>query len=163
MKSDPQKDSQKQPETEDSIDVANIVRQLEDLVKMSLECEEKELKPNVSFVEINKKLLAIRKEVERFRENYKQHLAIVSLTPEEVKPTAEELEALGVKEKQALVKLQSLQATCEDARERLHQSLQTEQEGLKILKEEVKDKSKEKIHRKGKFKGVGGKQGWLPS
>lgn len=162
MSTDPQK-GDTLPQRGDVVDVATIVRQLEDLVKMSVECEERELKPNISFVEVHKKLMAIRKQVELFKENYKKHLAVANLKPEDIKPTEEEIATLGPKEKQILERLKTLQSNCEEARERLHESLQSEQEALNVVKGELKDKSKEKIHRKGKFKGVGGKQGWLPT
>lgn len=162
MSTDPQK-GDTLPQRGDVVDVASIVRQLEDLVRLSVECEEKELKPNISFVEVHKKLMAIRKQVELFKDNYKKHLAVANLKPEDIKPTEEEIATLGPKEKQILERLKTLQTNCEEARERLHESLQSEQEALNVVKGELKDKSKEKIHRKGKFKGVGGKQGWLPT
>ena len=162
MSTDPQK-GDTLPQRGDIVDVAAIVRQLEDLVKLSVECESKELRPDVSFIEVNKKLMAIRKQVESFQENYRRHLAMANLKPEDIKPTEEEIATLGPKEKQILERLKNLQESCEDARERLHVSLQSEQEALNVVKGELKDKSKEKIHRKGKFKGVGGKRGWLPT
>jgi hypothetical protein len=162
MSTEPEKGSNPQPKPV-NLDIAAIVRQLEDLVKLSMECEEKELKPDVSFLDVHNKLLAIRRDIERYQENYKQYLAQFNLRPEDVKPTPEAIEDLGPKEKQILEKLKNLQSTCEDARDRLYESMQADQATLRSVKGELKEKGKEKIHRKGKFKGVGGKQGWIPT
>ncbi len=151
------------PDRGDVVDVAAIVQQLEDLVKISLECENRDLKPNVSFVDVHKKLLQIQKDIQIFQDNYRAHLAMIGLTPEDVRPTPEEIAALDPKQKKVFEKMQNLKNTCEEARERLYQSMQADPETLKIVKGELRDKGKEKIRRKGKFKGMGGKQGWLPT
>lgn len=153
------------PENSDIMDVAAIVQQLEDLVKISLESEEKELKPGVSFVEVHKKLLQIQKDIKLFQDTYKEHLALLNLTPEEVRPTPEDLEELDPKQRKVYDKIQGLLTTCEEARERLHQSMQVDQQTLKAVKSELKEtsKDKEKLRRKGKFKGLGGKAGWMPT
>ena len=153
------------PERGDIVDVTSIVQQLEDLVKISLECEERELKPDVSFVDVHKKLMQIQKDIELFQENYRMHLAMLNLTPEDVRPTPEEIEGLEPKQRKVFERMQALQGTCEDARERLYQSMQADPSTLKDVKNELKDTSKEKqkIRRKGKFKGMGGKSGWLPT
>ncbi len=153
----------KVPERGDAVDVTAIVQQLEDLVKFTLECEEKDLKPEVSFVEVHKKLMQIQKDIELFQSNYRTDLAMFNLTPEEVRPTQEELESLDPKQKKIFDRMKMLQETCESARERIYQSMQQDQETLKAVKSELRDKGKEKIHRKGKFKGMGGKKGWMPT
>ncbi|MCE5293071.1 MAG: hypothetical protein LLF94_00470 [Chlamydiales bacterium] len=151
-------------DTADILDVSNVVQQLEDLVKFSIECEERDLRPDVSFVEVHKKLLQIQKDVQQFQDNYRAHLAMFGLTPEEVRATPEEIEALDPKKRKIFDRMKNLQTTCEEARDRLYQSMQADQETLQVVKSELKDKdiSKEKIRRKGKFKGMGGKQGWTP-
>ncbi len=151
------------PESDDIVDVAEIIQKLEDLVKFSLECEKKDLKPDVSFVDVHKQLLQIQKDINLFQENYRAHLAMVGLTPEEVRPTPEDIENLDPKQKKIFDRMQALQSTCETSRERLYQSMQADKETLNEVKSELKDKGKEKIRRKGKFKGLGGKQGWLPT
>lgn len=153
------------PENSDIMDVAAIVQQLEDLVKISLESEEKELKPGVSFVEVHKKLLQIQKDIKLFQDTYRENLALFGLAPEDVRPTPEELDTLDPKQRKVYDKIQGLLTTCESARERLHESMQADQQTLKAVKSELKEtsKDKEKLRRKGKFKGLGGKQGWLPT
>jgi len=164
-KSEKSKPEDSLPERGDIVDVSAIVQQLEDLVKISLESEERELKPDVSFVDVHKRLLQIQSDIQLFQENYRQHLALLNLTPEDVRPTPEEIASLDPKQRKIFDRMQSLQSTCESARERLYQSMQADQQTLKDVKGELKDKSKskEKIRRKGKFKGMGGKQGWLPT
>jgi len=162
MASTPEED--KVPErSDDIVDVSEIVQQLEDLVKFTLECEEKELKPDVSFVEVHKKLMQIQKDIELFQSNYRAHLSMFNLTPEDVRPTPEELGSLDPKQKKVFERMKALQTSCESARERIYQSMQQDQETLKAVKNELRDKDKDKIRRKGKFKGMGGKKGWLPT
>lgn len=151
------------PEQQDIFDVNEIVTKLEDLVKFSLECEQKELRPDISFVEVHKKLLQIQKDIQQFQDSYKQNLALFNLTPEDVRPTPEQIESLDPKQRKLLERMQTLQSTCENERDRLYQSMQTDQDTLKQVKKELKGKEREKTHRKGKFKGIGGKQGWIPS
>lgn len=156
-------DSQSQPEQSDMMDISAIVQQLEDLVKFSIECEEKELKPNVSFIDIHKKLLQIQQDIQLFQDNFRTHLALYGLKPEDVKPTSEEIDSLDPKQRKIFERMDALKQTCESARDRLYQSMQQDPETLKVVKEELKDKSKQKIRRKGKFKGMGGKEGWIPT
>ena len=153
------------PDRGDIVDVVAIIQQLEDLVKFSLECEEHDLKPDISFVDVHKKLLQIQSDIQLFQENYRMHLAMLNLTPEDVRPTPEEVEALDPRQRKIFERMNALQSTCEDARERLYKSMQADQETLKSVKSELKEKSKEKekIRRKGKFKGQGGKSGWIPT
>ncbi|MBS0635276.1 MAG: hypothetical protein JSR37_07425 [Verrucomicrobia bacterium] len=155
--------AQPQPEPNDIMDVTSIVQQLEDLVKFSIECEEKELKPNISFIDIHKKLLQIQQDIQRFQDNYRAHLAQYGLKPEDVRPSPEEIAALDPKQRKIFDRMESLKKVCEGARDRLYQSMQEDPQTLKAVKEELKDKSKEKIRRKGKFKGMGGKEGWIPT
>lgn len=152
------------PQEHDDIkNVLALVGQLEDLVKLSLECEGKELKPDVSFIEVHKKLLQIQKDIQTYHDDYKKSLALYGLTPDDVRPTPEQVETLDPKDKKLLERIQALQQTCEKERDRLYTSMQADQRTLKAVKEELKDKSKDKIRRKGKFRGLGSKEGWIPT
>ncbi len=144
-------------------DVLALVGQLEDLVKLSLECEGKELKPEVSFLEVHKKLLQIQKDIQKYHDDYKEALALYGLTPEDVRPTQEQIDSLNPKDRKIFERIQTLQSTCEKERDRLYASMQADQRTLKAVKEELKDKSKEKLRRKGKFRGLGNKEGWIPT
>ena len=161
MTSNPEEETEQ--EREDIVDVSEIITQLEDLVKFALECEDKELQPDISFVEVHKKLMQIQDEILKFQDTYKQHLALFDLKPEDVQPTQEQIDSLEPKQRKIFERMQSLQSTCEEARERLYESMQQDQRTLKEVKEELKGEEKQKIRRKGKFKGMGGKKGWLPT
>lgn len=163
MTSNPEQATPPPQEEYTAIDLPRIVRQLEDLVKLALECEEKDLSPNISFVDVHKKLLQIRRQVDQFKQNFQDHLALLNLRPEDIKAKPEDIQNLGPKEQQIFEKLQSLQTTCEEARDRIKESLNADQAALLQIKEELKDKSSQKTRRKGKFKGIGGKQGWIPT
>jgi hypothetical protein len=144
-------------------DLPKIVKQLEDLVNLALACEKKDLLPNVSFVEVHKKLLKIRQQTDLFQENFRKQLAKLNLREEDIRLTPEALAKMPAKDKQIFEKLQKLQSTCEEARDRIRDSLKKDQAAVLSVKEELKDKSTSKTRRKSKFKGVGGKQGWIPT
>ncbi len=144
-------------------DIYTIVAQLEDLVRFSMECEEKELKPDVSFVEVHKKLMQIQRDIQAFQENSRIFLQQFNLKPEDFRPTPEQIEQLNPRDRKLLERIQSLQNTCQVERDKLYESMQASPETLKQVKNELKDKGKEKFRRKSKFKGMGGKEGWLPT
>ena len=146
-----------------SPDIFAIVSQLEDLVRFSMECEEKELKPDVSFVEVHKKLMKIQKDIQIFQENSRLFLQQFNLKPEDLRPTPEQIAELNPRDRKLLERIQALQKTCEGERDKLYESMQASPETLQQVKNELKDKSKEKIRRKGKFKGLGSKDGWIPT
>lgn len=146
------------------IDLGSIVFELEDLVKIALAAEKNEVQITVdSFVDIHKKLMGIYKMVEQFRSEYAKSLEPLGLTPEDMKLTSEQIQELGPKERKIFEKLSSMQSICEDAKARVHKSLQESPRELKQIKDELKGPEKNLVHRKSKFKGVGGKKGWLPS
>lgn len=148
---------------EGEVDLSFLLQQLQDLVKFSMECETKDLKPSASFIEIHKELLKIRQSIALFQENYKNHLALVGLTPEDVRPTPADLEQLSPKDKKIVDQLKSLTNTCEEARERVYMSLKEDKATVQQVSEELKDKKTARARRKGKFRGAGGQKGWLPT
>lgn len=148
---------------EEGADLPLLLQQMQDLVKILLECEKKDLTSNYSFLEVHKQLLGIRKNIALFQEGYKNTLALLGIKPEDVKPTPEEIENLSSREKKLLEQIEFLKTTCEDARERVYQSLQEDKDTLHVVSEELKDKKTEGARRKSKFKGMGGKSGWLPT
>jgi len=142
----------------------DLVGRLEELVKFALECEGKELGEKVSFVDIYKELMDIRKSINTLDEAQQQTLSIIESaskedTPKEPPLTKEEEKTLG--------KIQHLQEVCEGAKERIHAAIQEQPEIEAQLKEEVKastsSKKKKVVRRKGKFRRVGGKEGWIPT
>lgn len=152
-----------EPESGREADLPQLLQQLEDLVKMSLECEKKDLVPNYSFVEIHKTLLEVRKNIALFQENYKNTLALFGANPEEAKATPEEIEQLNPKDKKLLNQIEFLRTTCEEARERAYQALKEDKVTLQTVSTELKSKDQKRAQRKSKFKGVGGKKGWMPT
>ena len=148
----------------DTNDLTNIILQLEDLVKLALEVEKHPENLAIdSFVGVHKKLMKIHTLVDEFRKSYAKSLEPVGLQPEDMKPNAEELAALGPKEKKVLEKLSSLQSICEDAKARMHESLQQNEPIVREVKEELKSTERKAIRRKSRLKGAGGKKGWLPT
>jgi len=145
-------------------DINDIILQLEDLVKLALEAEEHPENLAISsFVDVHKKLMKIHALVNEFRSSYAKSLEMVGLRPEDMKPDGDEVQELGPKEKIVLEKLNSLRATCEEAKSRMHETLQQNEPTVREVKEELKGKERQTIRRKSRLKGAGGKRGWMPT
>lgn len=157
--------SETPPENTPDNELASIVIQLEDLVKLALAAEKNEAKVSMdSFVDVHKKLMSIYKMIESFRENYTKSLAALGLEPKDIQPSPEDVAELGLRDRKIYEKLGALQAMCQDAKERLHQSLQAQpQAAMNQIKEELKGPERKLVRRKDKFKGIGSKKGWIPS
>lgn len=152
------------PNIDDHDELEQIINQLEDLVKVATAAEKNEVEITISsFVDVHKKLMEIYKLIENFREAYKSSLAPFGLTLEDMRITKEELTTLAPRDRKMIEKLHKLQTTCEDAKERIHESLQKNLVATKQVKEELRGNEREKVRRKGKFKGMGGKKGWMPT
>lgn len=146
------------------LDMTRIVQQLEDLVRLAVECEGKPINPSVNFFEVHKQLLTIRKNLEAFQTAYHRHLAALGLTPEQVKTRPQLTSPLGDKEKAMMERIAKLQEQCEKEREKIHQALTENPEAYRnLLRDQKTDEHLQKAHRKGKFKSVGGKKNWLPT
>jgi len=141
-----------------------LVSHLEDLVKFALECEDKKLKNPDSFVNIYQQLLDIRKAIQVLTQDQRATLALIENVVQE---SGEEFPPLSKEDQKIFNKIQHLKEICEAAKERIHTSIQAQPEAEEIIKEELRSatgtKKKKKIHRKGKFRRVGGKKGWLPT
>ena len=142
--------------------LAGLVGQLEDLVKLALECEKKELSPNFSFVEVNKQLMQLKEVIEMLHQSYIQTLNSLSLTEDDVKKFRKNIEEMKGPEKKLFDTLNHLQTVCEDARSKLYTSLQENREQVRDMEADLLGKNK-KSRRKGRFKSVGGKKGWMPT
>ncbi len=134
---------------------ADIVQRLEDLVKFTLECEKKELRSDVNFIDVYKQLTLIKAGVELLNEHYLARLegfAEQGLIPKEVPMNPEDQKQYD--------KLDKLKKVCEEAKARIYDSLQQNPIQVQQLAEEIKDAQstdKQKIRRrKSKFKGMGG-------
>ncbi|MBS0654593.1 MAG: hypothetical protein JSR46_02350 [Verrucomicrobia bacterium] len=146
-----------------NVELAQLLQQIQDLVKFSLECENKTLSPKMPYIEVYKQLLQIRMNIAAYQENYKQQLSRLGLTVDDVKPTPEEIAQLKPKDKKILETIQALSKTCQEAKDRVYQSLQENKATLNTVTDDLKDTEMKSIRRRSKFKGVGGKKGWIPT
>src|SRR5438445_10239548 len=101
-----------------------LVEQLEDLVKLALECEKKELVNTASFIEVNKQLIQLREVINILHQSYIQALHSLSLKEADVDKFRKNMEAMKAPEKKLLDKLNRLEGVCEEARAKLYSSLQ---------------------------------------
>ncbi len=145
------------------LSIPEVVNRLEDLVNFALECEKKPLREDLSFVDIYKQLQDVRKAIDLLNKDQKDLLALLS------EATGGELDLNSIKlsdEDQKLFdKLQRLRSVCESAKERIHTRGQRAPEVEKIVEEKIEEslstEKKKASHRKGKFRPLGGKEGWV--
>jgi len=144
--------------------VNEIVNRLEELVRYVLECEIRPMKTDVSFVDVYKQLVQIREAISVLSADQQAMLSILDaggISKQQMN------KALSPEEKKTISKLQSLQSICEAAKERLHRSIQKHPELEKEIQEKIRSETTTKkqkiVHRKGKFRRLGGKEGWLPT
>jgi chemotaxis protein histidine kinase CheA len=144
--------------------VQEIVNRLEELVRYVLECETKPVQKDVSFVDVYKRLVQIREAINVLSKDQQTILTIL-----EARGISKEQmdKALSPEEKKIISKLKNLEGICEAAKERLHRSIQRHPELEQEIKEKIRSETATKkqkiIHRKEKFRRLGGKKGWLPT
>ena len=144
--------------------VNEIVNRLEELVRFVLECETTPMQRDVSFVDIYKQLLKIREAITVLSADQQDMLSMLETAGVSRQQMSK---ALSQDEKKMISKLQNLQGICEAAKERLHKSIKKHPEVEKEIQEKIRaettTKKQKVVHRKGKFKRMGGKEGWLPT
>lgn len=145
--------------------ITDLVSRLEELVRFTLECEKKEFKEGVSFVEIYKQLTQIREAISILNQDQQDTLTLIENA---MQSQTEQKPFELTKENQKLLdKVTNLQDICENAKERIYSSIQEQPEIEQQVKEELKQATasnkKKRIRRKGKFRRVGGKKGWMPT
>ncbi|MDB6081848.1 MAG: hypothetical protein JWO53_1120 [Chlamydiia bacterium] len=136
-----------------------VVKELEELVKLAIQCEKKDINPNISFDVVNKKLVELRKIVNDLHQSYINTLKKLSLTEDEVKKYQENIQKLNEPEKKLLLKIQELQKQSEEAKERMADSLKGKQETAKPApKQKPAEKKKSSLI---KPKQISRKTGWM--
>jgi hypothetical protein len=143
--------------------VPEVVNRLEELVQFALECEGRELREGVSFVDIFKQLEEVRHAVEYLNQDQKELLSLFSMATGE-KIDMEKV-ALSDEDKKIVGKLRHLQSVCEAAKQRMYVTTKTAPEAEVALQEKIADattpEAKKIARRKEKFRPLGGKEGWL--
>ncbi|HXF28509.1 MAG TPA: hypothetical protein VN457_01545 [Chlamydiales bacterium] len=139
--------------------LAELLTQLEDLVRLSLEAERKDFVGDTkSFTEAHQKLLEMNRVAEAMTQGYQKALQSFSLTEEDVKKFRENLQG---KEKRMSDTIDHMIQECEAARARAYKSLQENRSAVQSIKEELKDEEQKGRKRRDRFKSVGGKKGWM--
>ena len=152
------------PLPEGEMTVGQLVDRLEELVKFTLECEQRKLRDDISFVDVYRQLLEIRSSISilsKEQEDLLRQITIAAASEEDTKiPFAPE-------DRKVFTKIKNLQDLCEAARERLHAAMEKNPEVEKVLQEQILESTtperRKKIRRKGKFRPLGGKEGWIPT
>ncbi len=143
--------------------IPEVVNRLEELVQFALECERKELKEGFSFVDVFKQLEEVRQSIELLNQDQQELLELFSsvtggkVDVDKIPFTQED--------KKTLDKLRHLQSVCEAAKERMYVAVkehpETEAELEQQIAEEQASDKKKIVRRKGKFRPLGGKEGWV--
>lgn len=143
--------------------IPEVVDRLEELVKFALECEGKELREGVSFVDVFKQLEEVRHAIELLSQDQKELLALFSsATGGRIDITKTELSA---EDKKIIDKLRHLQSVCEAAKDRMYTTIKKAPEAEAAAEAKIQaataSEKKKRIHRKEKFRPLGGKEGWV--
>ena len=147
---------------EEMPDLSHIVSQLEELVQLVIDCENKELVPNAPVFEVYKQLLQIKQMLDTLHASYDQALQEMGVSRQQLKDKVQ-YENLKQSEKRLFATLDRLQKQCEERKEHVHKLIQEDDVSAKQAKEALLDDEQKKQKRKGKFRSVGGKKGWLPT
>ena len=153
----------KQSQQNDPISLSHIVAQLEELVKLAIDCQDREVKDNISVLEINKQIQSLRMLMEQLHESFAKTLQSMNIKEKDLKELKQNVDTLPASEKRLIATLKDLESKCEKAREEMYKSLQENRQTLKEVAEDLKGEKGKSARRKDKFKGIGGKKGWLPS
>jgi hypothetical protein len=148
------------PRVEPPLDIPKVVRSLDDLVKLALECEKKPLVDPSAFGDILQKLAVIKQAVDVIHEAYLKTLEKMGISRQDVERFRSDMSHMGEPEKAMFLKLGALRAQCEEARTRIYESLQASRTTLKKLEKDMK-KEKEGTQKKGRHKKQKGRSQWM--
>ena len=145
------------------VSLQDIVNRLEDLVNFAMECEGRKMRDDISFVEVYKRLQEVRKAIDLLNQDQTNLLTLLSnVTGQKIDPSTAKL---SEDDKKIVDKLAHLRAVCEAAKERIHAKSTISPEVEHMVEEKIeasKTSDKKKIaRRKGKFRPLGGKGGWV--
>lgn len=147
------------------VSIPDVVGRLEDLVLFALECEKKEIREGVSFVEVYNQLKEVRAAIDLLDQDQKN---LIELMEKAMGGTVNlEKVPFSNEDKKLVEKLQRLQSMCETAKARTYAKIKEHPDVEMIVDRSVQEASmsdkKRAARRKDKFKGVGGKGGWVKS
>jgi chromosome segregation ATPase len=142
---------------------AQLVSQLQDLVQLALECKDKEPRPGLSLKEVFSQVQRLRVLADALHKSLDPSGASSAQSEQQQMAMKARIATLPPQEKKLYEALEKMKKECEGARADLYKSLQENQATLKQVEENLRDDAGKKTRRKGKFKGIGGKKGWLPS
>ena len=147
------------------LSTAEVVNRLEDLVNFALECEGKQIKPDVSFVQVYKQLQEVRQAIDLLIQDQNKLVAMLNAAGQQqinIKP-----ENLSPEDKKIVERIQRLKSLCEEAKDRIRTRTTARPQMAKEVEEKIEESvvpEKKKIaRRKGRFRPLGGKKGWLPT
>lgn len=150
------------PFTPGDVSIPDVVNRLEDLVHFALECEGKQMREDISFVEIYKRLQEVRKAIDLLNKDQNDLISLLTkVGGEEFNPNTVDL---SVEDKKLLEKLNHLRSVCEAAKERIHAQTREHPEAEQVAKEKIEEAisapKKKVARRKGKFRAMGGDR-WM--
>lgn len=148
------------PTGEPKIDLQKAVSSLDDLVKLALECEKKELVDPTAIGDIQTGLALIKQVVDVIHEAYLKTLQEMGMTESDAERIRADLSKFSEPEKKVFEKLSGLQKQCEDARSRIYESLQANRTTLKQLEKEIQ-KGKGGTKKKRRSRKQQGRSKWM--
>jgi hypothetical protein len=144
--------------------LSRIIAQIEDLVNIAIECENREPKPEASFADAFKRLQGLQERIQEFHDASLDAAKSLGLTDKDLELSPEKLEQFSPEERRVVLRLDELIKRCEAEREKMYISIRKSNKAeVKEAKEKLRGEEKPpKSRRKGKFKYLGGgDSGWL--
>jgi DNA repair ATPase RecN len=151
------------PNVSPMIQMSNMVQQLDDIIKFALECEKKTNVKVFNFPKAQEQIAQIQSQLQLLNEAYKRTLDELGITDADLETYRKRIQESSGPEKKLFSHIEKLQKICQESRDRIYNTLQANAEVVKKMKAETASDKKKMKTRKGKFKSVGGKKGWVPT
>lgn len=140
-----------------------MVQQLDDVIKFALECEKRTHNVGFDFAEAKNKIAEIQNQLNILNRAYQKTLDDLGITDKDIENYKKKITESTGPEKKLFDYIGKLQKICEDSRDRIYHTLQINAQTVKQVAADSKSQKKKAQARKGKFKSVGGKKGWMPT
>jgi hypothetical protein len=130
---------------EGKIDLPALVAQLEELVRLALECENKEMVDPRAFSKVYKQIVDIRQIIDILHEAYNAALKSTGLSEMDVEKFREQRANFSPAEKRMFDTLSDLQKKCEEARKRTYEALSSNRATLRQVEKKLKATKEEPL------------------
>jgi hypothetical protein len=132
-------------DVEGKIDLPALVIQLEELVRMALECENKKMVDPQAFSKVYKQIVDVRQIIDILHEAYLAALKSTGIKEGDVEKYREQKTNFSPADKRMFDTLSDLQKKCEEARTRTYEALSSNRATLRSVEKKLKETSPEPL------------------